>query len=550
MNNRRMQIENLSPEQASTRLVILVISLIGFIATAILTITSYINGNVTETIINGSTNFLLAVNLITAWFGLINFGRVVLPLTALVSITYLAAIGNGIHDPGILAFAIVLSTAALVLGSIGLIIYGTLSVAAVIGIIYIGMKGFVEHPPVTPPDIIGALMALIVSTIILYLTTRRLELSLNEVRRSEQVQKDINQELLETRDSLKNQTYELEKASLLSTRRIEQLRLVANVAKSTASIRELESLITTISDLISQRFGIYHTGIFLLDDSHEYAYLRAANSEGGQRMLKKGHRLQVGTQGIVGSVTATGIPRIALDVGMDSVHFINPDLPNTRSEIALPLKIVQETIGALDLQSVEPNAFSQEDVEVLSILANQVAIAIQNAQSFEAARQAAQDAENAYLQLTGQAWSQAIRRRQVRGYHFDGVGTKSIISMTTSTNGEASLQIPVRLRGQEIGKLKLSSRERDRNWTQDEVAMAQASAERAALALENARLLEDAQRRAAREQVIGEISATVSSSSDMEEILRSAVQELGRKMGGAEVVLELGADLKTRETVE
>ena len=112
-------------------------------------------------------------------------------------------------------------------------------------------------------------------------------------------------------------------------------------------------------------------------------------------MLARGHRLKVGAQGIVGNATSTGHPRIALDVGEDAVYFDNPDLPDTRSEIALPLKVAGQTFGALDLQSTQPNAFGDEDIQTLSILSDQVAIAIQNARLFEQSRQAAEEAEAA-----------------------------------------------------------------------------------------------------------------------------------------------------------
>jgi GAF domain-containing protein len=546
MNQRVIQNDKLPLGQATTRRLVIVISLIGFIATTVLSVTAVLDQNTIEIIINGSTAILLAISLVTAWSGRIGFGRAALPLSALISISYLAAVGNGINDPGILAFAIVIAIAALLLGGRGLIIYGLLSVVAIFGIIATGSFGIFQHSPVNVSDIIGVLMALIVSTIILYLNARQLEHSVNEARHSERAQIAVNQELLETKDSLEKQTQELAQANELNTYRIEQLRLVAEVANTAASIQELERLLKTISELISQRFDVYHTGIFLLDDNHEYANLRAANSAGGQRMLARGHRLQVGAQGIVGSVTATGNPRIALDVGKDTVYFNNPDLPDTHSEIALPLKIAGETIGALDLQSVKSEAFSKEDIEVLTILADQLAIAIQNARSFEAANRAVQDAESAYQQLTGETWNRFSQSQSVLGYNFDGIEAKAI-TKRANKGSETAIQIPVKLRGQEIGKLKLNSPKSDRVWSQDEVAIVQAAAERAALALENARLLENAQRRATREQIIGEISTTVSSSTDMEEILRSAVQELGRKMGGAEVVLELGTDLDIKE---
>ncbi len=142
-------------------------------------------------------------------------------------------------------------------------------------------------------------------------------------------------------------------------------------------------MLTELAQLIGENFGYYHIGIFLLDENKEFAILKAANSTGGKRMLERKHKLKLGQVGIVGYVTASGRPRIALDVGDDAAFFDNPDLPDTRSELALPLRVTDNVIGALDIQSTEPNAFQQEDIEILSILADQVSIAIQNAQSHE-----------------------------------------------------------------------------------------------------------------------------------------------------------------------
>ena len=113
-----------------------------------------------------------------------------------------------------------------------------------------------------------------------------------------------------------------------------------------------------------------------MDTFGEYAILQAANSVGGQRMLERQHKLKVGQVGIVGYVTGQGKPRIALDVGADAVYFDNPDLPDTRSEMAVPLTIGEKVIGALDVQSEKQSAFNDEDIAVLTTMADQVAIAI------------------------------------------------------------------------------------------------------------------------------------------------------------------------------
>jgi GAF domain-containing protein/HAMP domain-containing protein len=161
--------------------------------------------------------------------------------------------------------------------------------------------------------------------------------------------------------------------------RTRQIRTASEVARDAVAIRDVETLLEETVNLITTRFGFYHAGVFLIDRNREYADLLAASSEGGKRMLARGHKLPVGKVGIVGYVTGTGKPRIVLDVGEDAIHFANPDLPQTRAEMALPLWAGDQIIGALDVQSQDPNAFGEEDVLVLQTMADQLAVAIENA---------------------------------------------------------------------------------------------------------------------------------------------------------------------------
>jgi GAF domain-containing protein/HAMP domain-containing protein len=338
-------------------------------------------------------------------------------------------------------------------------------------------------------------------------------------------------------------TTELETANRQIQHRASQFEAIAQVARSISTSQDLETLLPKITNVISEHFGFYHVGIFLLDDEKEFAVLRAANSPGGKNMLKRTHQLKVGETGIVGYVTSQGRPRIALDTGSDAIYFDNPDLPDTRSEMALPLTFGYDVIGALDVQSLEPNAFSPDDVSTLSTLADQVSIAIQNARLYEETRHALAQSQALYQQFTQSGWKHFKESKRLAGIRRSKATTTILREPLDHNefNGDNNLNMPIKLRGQKIGSLKVRAND-NHEWTQDEVDIATAIIERAAIAMENARLLDDAQRLANREQIIGEISATVSSSNDMEEILRSAVLELGRKMGGAEVVLELGTD--------
>jgi GAF domain-containing protein len=169
-------------------------------------------------------------------------------------------------------------------------------------------------------------------------------------------------------------------------RRAVPLRAAAEVARDATAILDVNQLLDETVHLISGQFGFYHAGVFLLDERGEYAVLQAASSEGGGRMLERGHKLQVGKVGIVGYVSDTGEPRIALDVDEDAAHFASSDLPDTRSEMALPLKVRGRVIGVLDVQSTQEAAFSEDDVAVLQTLADQLATAIENARLFEQAQ--------------------------------------------------------------------------------------------------------------------------------------------------------------------
>ncbi len=213
-------------------------------------------------------------------------------------------------------------------------------------------------------------------------------------------------------------TSQLARASEQMKHRANQLQTVTEVAHVVASIQDPDRLLPQITKLISERFGYYHTGIFLIDNHGEYAVLQASNSEGGQQMLKRNHKLKVGQEGIVGYVTSQGEARIALDVGADAIFFDNPDLPTTRSEIALPLKIGDKIIGALDVQSEKPSAFNEEDIAVLNTMADQVAIAIENARLFSETRDTLTELQTLHGQYLEQQWSRAVVEAGKGGYQY------------------------------------------------------------------------------------------------------------------------------------
>ena len=346
-------------------------------------------------------------------------------------------------------------------------------------------------------------------------------------------------------ERITERTSELERINKSNARRASQFESIAQISRIISSTHSLDILLPQIAETISEQFGFYHTGIFLLDTYKEFAVLVAANSEGGKRMLARNHRLRVGETGIVGFVTHTGQPRLAMDVGQDAVYFNNPDLLETHSEIALPLRSGNEIIGALDVQSEVRNAFSQEDVNILSALADQVSIAIQNARSFQQSREALEQAERAAAQLSERQWKQFINSQSVSGYYFDGVEAKRISS--SIKNQPKSMEFPLILRGIKVGTLKLNTPDPSRTWDENEIAMAQATADRTALAIDNARLLQEAQKRAAKERAIGQISSRISNLINLDNIVQTTIKELGSTLPNTEVVIQFTSGKSEQE---
>ena len=340
-------------------------------------------------------------------------------------------------------------------------------------------------------------------------------------------------------------------------RRSNQLQAAALVSKEAAGIRDVHQMLSQTTQLISRYFGFYHAGIFIFDEAREYAVLQAANSEGGQRMLARGHKLRVGQVGIVGYVADVGMPRIALDVGEDAAFLNNPDLSLTRSEMALPLKARGQVIGVLDVQSIDESAFTVEDIETLQVLADQIALALDNARLLKESGDALEELRILYGQRTRQAWMEYLER-SVISYRYSRTGLISGGNLPSSGNqavddeigvvmepvlrtkdGQHELLVPITLRGQVLGSLVLRREKDQKPWSRAELGMAVDLIAQVLPALENARLLEEIQNRAQLESLVGQVSSRIQSSLDLETVLKTAVQEIGSVMNATRVQIRL-----------
>ncbi len=332
-------------------------------------------------------------------------------------------------------------------------------------------------------------------------------------------------------------------------RRAVQLQAAAEISQVATSELDLGELTKRAVDLIGKRFDPYHVALFLLDDTGRWAELRAGTGEVGRLMLAQGYRLAVGGDSLVGRCTAFGQPRIAWDVGEEAVRFDNPLLPDTRSEIALPLVARERVIGALDVQSVVERAFTREDVAVLQILADQIAVAIDNARLFAEVQEKLTEIQAVQRHYLREAWAGfTVAHAPSTGYRYTAgilqsdadawlpaminAQQRSQVVVTAEHDGTTTLSLPIMLRGETVGVLGFK-KDSPGEWTEDDVAVAQMVADQVALTLDNVRLFDEAKRRAQREALVRGLTDKMRRINDADAILDLAVQELGKALGSA-----------------
>jgi GAF domain-containing protein len=318
-------------------------------------------------------------------------------------------------------------------------------------------------------------------------------------------------------------------------RRTHNIMAVAEVGRTITGARNLDSLLRQVVQLIIERFDFYHAQVFLVDKAGEQAILRESSGPVGKRLLAQGHKLAVGSRSVIGQVTSLGEPVIALDTDTSPIHRRNELLPNTRSEMALPLRVGGEVIGALDVQSIHPNAFTAEDVPVFQTMADQLAVAIENTRLFEQAQGNLEAIQRLNQQLTGDAWRAYMAGRVQTaplGYRAGEMGLEPLRDGVEKGEPQPDMiSLPLTVRGESIGAIDIRPKEDREELDQDVQAMLEAVAERVAVALDSTRLAEQAQRTAWREQIVNQISAKLQRSQDLQAILHTALTELGRAMG-------------------
>lgn len=345
------------------------------------------------------------------------------------------------------------------------------------------------------------------------------------------------------------------------------LQASTEVSRAASSVLESEELIQKVVDLIRQRFDLYYVGLFLKDRTNEWALLHAGTGEAGQRMVSRGHRIKIG-EGMVGWSIASGEMRVALEVGGDTVQLATSELPETRSEAAIPLRSRGVVLGALSVQSEKPGAFDQMILDILQSMADQVAVALDNASLFSDIQQSLEATNKAYAKFSLEEWYGLLSERKDWGYRYaarsgmisrpvtpvrgewkpemlEAVRT-GLIVQKTKTEGNV-LVIPLKMRGQIIGAFHFSKEAGASAWIEEEIHTLETLVEQLGLALENARLYEATQRRAERERLIGELTTHIRETLDIETVLKTGVREMRKALNLKEVEVRIGTGFRPHD---
>jgi GAF domain-containing protein len=362
--------------------------------------------------------------------------------------------------------------------------------------------------------------------------------------------------LVETEElslALVSQREELERRLEAQTR---HLQATITVSHAVAGARDLDRLLADIVDTVREYFGYYHVQIFMVDEESHYAVLRQSTGDPGRKLLARGHRLPVGSMSVIGQVTAAARPVIARDTDSDPIHRANELLPRTRSEMALPLIVGERVIGALDIQSVESDAFDADTVPALRAMADQLSIAIENARLYEEAQENLRELTELGHEITYRSWAEFLEAIPASEYritfgHEDKplvaerehiiervLATGSVMASSGTDGRSPHLAAPIVIRDQVIGVLGVEPDDQ-RVWTHDDLLLIQSVAERTALAVENARLYIQAHRAAERERLIGTIADRLQRAPNLALLLESAAAELGSALGTEQVYAEL-----------
>ncbi len=512
---------------------------------------------------------IFAGSLIVACVGLLflmRTGRVRLAAVLLCGILWLAITAmtyvgrQGIHAALISAYFLIVVLAGLLLGGGGVLGFGALALTAMIGIYVIGELGVYQVEVMVrlgPSDLITHSLTLIVVALLLRVAVNQIAATLERARRDEQALLVSNRELQEIRNTLEERV----------SARTRNLEAVARLSRTITTVLDPLELERQVVNLILEYFDLYYVGLFLVDERGEWTgepgrwvVLRAGTGEPGRIMVERMHRFRIDDpDSMIARCVQGGQAIIALDVGKEPHRFDNPLLPDTHSEMALPLVSRGQVLGAITIQSSRVAAFSETDIATMQTMADQVAGAIDNARAFATAQQALARSQETIRRYVREAWESYVSTAPVSGYLYApgraGPNNQAWLpimkealqrrDVAFKVQGEGStdseLAVPLLFGEQVIGALGLR-RESRRGWSREEIELVRDVSLQVAQAVETRRLFEETQRNAQRETALRRTADRVRLQTNLDALLRTAAQEIQRAVGATHVAIRLGTE--------
>ncbi len=482
---------------------------------------------------------IVAFSIVLAYFDRLQPAKIITPVAAFLVLTFFLIEGEGMHDASITAYAAIVILAGLLLGEVGVLIFGALTTLSLAAIAYADFLGFLPNQYSGLFDMIDVntvwFLHLATSAIIYFLVRRLSRLAI-EAQKSEKEFARTNQELFTLRDALQERVDQRTQSLVVQNTSLQAASRVANEILSATSIKELLEM---TSDLVAREFGNDYVGVFILSEKKDRAVLQSASSESGAKMLRDHYQLPVDEASLVGLVASEKRARIALNHDADSEFFKNPYLPDMQSEMALPLMIQNEVIGVMDIQSERADAFMQSNIAIYQPIANQIALAIQNIRLIEEAQINLSQLELIVAEQSIASWRKQLGQKNY-GFSYTPVGVSPIRANNAKLEDRVDAEraeIHIFLRGRKIGDISLQRL--SSHWTNKEKALLADVANQVGLAIENARLLTETREKANQEQLISEISSRVRETLDMDTVLKSAIEEIKKTFDLKEVEVRL-----------
>ncbi len=305
-----------------------------------------------------------------------------------------------------------------------------------------------------------------------------------------------------------------------------QLKKINDISHAVTSILDPRQLLPQASRLVEEAFNCYYTAFYIADESGHWAELQHASGEAGKVLKENRHRVDVGGMSTVAKAFQSKTGQIARNI--QQIRLDNPLLPYTRSQLVLPLIVGEAVLGVFDMHSSKENAFSQQDVDAYQNMANGFAIVMENTRLFQEVQRNLSEIQSSQRQYLRNAW-QSLSAEQDIQYE---IGEREL-------NQATAVEIPLSLRNQIIGQIQLANPE---EWSAEQKSTVETILAQAALALDNARLVEESQFTAIQERLANEIIAKIWAASNMDNILQVTVRELGRSLEATEVEIEVSME--------